>query len=444
MRSVRLFFLVVLELARKYTRSLILGFIAGLGLSLLFWRIYPYAIRYVIKPVERIGLVGVYNPSTLPPLVQKLISDGLTNLTEDGTPVPALALEWEATNSGKTFIFTLRDDAYWHNGSKVNAHDINYNIRGVTFIPTGEYTLTAYLQYPYSALPTLLSKPVFTSGLRGVGRYTVGKIQLSGGTMKSLILVPTKNERESAKQFTFYQTEALAATAFKLGEIDELMDVSTASAFSSWGNAQVSEFTNYHRIITIFFNMKNQRFQDKNVRQGLAFAIPNLPYEKAGSPISKYSWAYAKNYKNFIYNPTETRRLLKNTEFASPSAQVRLSTFPAYLDTAQAIASSWEQFGIVTNIQVENSVPQDYEILLSGTDIPPDPDQYPFWHSTQTGTNISGYSNVKIDKLLEDGRSELDHNKRKAIYADFQRRLVEDAPAVFLYYPKFYSIKRGK
>ncbi|HLD24400.1 MAG TPA: hypothetical protein VJB96_00640, partial [Patescibacteria group bacterium] len=77
-------------------------------------------------------------------------------------------------------------------------------------------------------------------------------------------------------------------------------------------------------------------------------------------------------------------------------------------------------------------------------DVPSDPDQYPFWHSTQSQTNVTGYSNVKIDKLLEDGRSELDQEKRKLIYADFQRRLVEDAPAIFLYYAKLYSIKRGK
>lgn len=443
MRSVRLFFLVVAELARKYTRSLILGFVAGLGLSILFWRIYPYAIRYLVKPTERIGLVGVYNPSTLPLLVQQLISEGLTGLGEDGMPTPALASQWEATNSGKTFIFTLRDNAYWHDGKRVSAHDINYNIRGVTFIPSGENTLTAYLQYPYSALPALLSKPVFKSGLGGLGRYAVGKIQLTGGTVKSLILVPAKNDKESAKHFTFYQTEAQAATAFKLGEIDELIDLSTTSALLSWGNATVSESTNYHRIITIFFNMKNQRFQDKNVRQGLAFALPYLPYEKAGSPIGNNSWAYAKNYKNFSFNPTETKRLFKNTEFASPSAHIRLSTFPAYLDIAQSISSSWEQLGIATNIQVENSVPQDFDVLLSAQDIPPDPDQYPFWHSTQTTTNVTGYSNVKIDKLLEDGRSELDQNKRKVLYADFQRRLVEDAPAIFLYYPKLYSIKRG-
>lgn len=444
MRSVRLFFLVILELARKYTRSLTLGFFAGLGLSMLFWRIYPYASQLIFQPTERIGMVGVYNPSTLPPQVLKLVSQGLTVLDGDGTPMSALASSWEATNSGKTFVFTLRDDVRWHDGKRLSAHDINYNIRGVTFIPTGEKTLTAYLQYPYSGLPTILSKPVILEGLRGTGEFAVGNIQLSGGTVKSIVLVPFHGSKRTSKQFTFYQTETQAIMAYELGEVDELLDMSTPSALIKWGNAQVSEMTNYHRITTLFFNMKNPRFSDKNVRQGLAFAVPQLPFERAGSPISTTSWAYTKNFKNYTYNPKETKRLLKTTEFASSSAEIKLSTFPGYLDTAQAIAASWNLLGVKTTVQVESQVPQDFEVLLSAQDIPPDPDQYPFWHSTQTGTNVTGYTNVKIDKLLEDGRSELDQDKRKALYADFQRRLVEDAPAVFLYYPKLYSIKRGK
>ena len=53
-------------------------------------------------------------------------------------------------------------------------------------------------------------------------------------------------------------------------------------------------------------------------------------------------------------------------------------------------------------------------------DIPKDPDQYSLWHSTQTSTNISHLKNARIDKLLEDGRTELDQEIRKKIYLDFR------------------------
>ncbi|MFZ5535251.1 MAG: ABC transporter substrate-binding protein [Patescibacteria group bacterium] len=443
-RSVRLFFLVVIELARKYTRSLVLGFVAGLLLSVLFWRAYPFFARSLTYRMDRVGMVGEYSPSNLPASIQQLISQGLTELAPDGTPKPALSEKWEATNSGKTFIFTLKKDVTWHNGKTVTALDVNYNIRGVTFVPTGDNMLIAHLQYPYSPFPSLLSKPVFLPGLTGIGKYSVGNIQLAGGSVKSVSLYPKLGEKLTPKQFTFYQTEAQAQLAFQLGEIDELVEMSTVSALANWGNVTVTEQTKYDRIVTLFFNMRNPELSDKTIRQGLAYGIPELPYEKAGSPISKTSWAYAKNVKNYTYNPIEAKKMIGQTRLATESGQLTLSTFPSYLDTAQKIAASWTALGMPTKVQVESTVPQDYQVLLSAQDVPPDPDQYPFWHSTQGPTNITGYVNVKIDKLLEDGRVELDQEKRKLIYTDFQRRLVEEAPAIFLYYPKLYTVTRGK
>ncbi len=73
--------------------------------------------------------------------------------------------------------------------------------------------------------------------------------------------------------------------------------------------------------------------------------------------------------------------------------------------------------------------------------LPRDPDQYTLWHSGQKN-NITKYKNLRIDKLLEDGRKTVDLDERKTIYADFQKYLIDDVPAVFLYFPTEYQIKR--
>ena len=57
-------------------------------------------------------------------------------------------------------------------------------------------------------------------------------------------------------------------------------------------SAQVRSYRN------VIFNMRNPELNDKAVRQGLAYGIPELPWERAGSPISSTSWAYAKNVGN--------------------------------------------------------------------------------------------------------------------------------------------------
>lgn len=204
-----------------------------------------------MNKTERIGIIGEYTPSSLPLSVQSLISHGLTKVLTDGKAVPLLAASWEATNSAKTFIFTLNKDVQWSNGKAVVASDINYNIKGVTFVPSDDYTLIAHLQYPYSPFPTLVSKPIILKGLRGFGDYTVQAISLQGDSIRGMKLEP-KSAKGLRKAITFYRTEAQAILAFKLGEVTTLEALSTPSALKDWGKVQVNDHVRYDRIVTLF------------------------------------------------------------------------------------------------------------------------------------------------------------------------------------------------
>ncbi len=85
----------------------------------------------------------------------------------------------------------------------------------------------------------------------------------------------------------------------------------------------------------------------------------------------------------------------------------------------------------------------DFDMFLAFWKIPTDPDQYFFWHSTQAGRgNIVNIKNVRIDKLLEDGRKYIEPANRKKEYLDFQKILVDELPAAFLYYPYSYTVTR--
>lgn len=48
------------------------------------------------------------------------------NSAEDYAPTPALAEEWEVSDDGLSWTFTVRDDALWHDGEPVTAHDVEY------------------------------------------------------------------------------------------------------------------------------------------------------------------------------------------------------------------------------------------------------------------------------------------------------------------------------
>ena len=49
--------------------------------------------------------------------------------------------------------------------------------------------------------------------------------------------------------------------------------------------------------------------------------------------------------------------------------------------------------------------------------------------------NRSFYSNPTVDKLLEEGRTELDPEKRKAIYKEIQEIIRKDIPMYMIIYP---------
>lgn len=442
LRRGRYLYWLTRELVRKYTRWLFLGFVIGLGSSLLLGNIYPFIFQQWFSPIRRIGIVGEFTPTTLPLSIQKHISFGLTELQTDGSAAPGLSRSWESTDSGKTYTFYLRNDLEWHNKKPVVSQDVNYNIRNVTFEPIDAHTLRVTLNEPYSPLPTLLAKPIIQSGLRGFGPYEVGRIRLKGDTIQSLRLVPVNDNSLPALEYQFYRTESLATLAYKLGDIDVIEDISSPDSLKGWGETVISEETRHDRIVALYFNLQDQLLGEKTIRQALAYSIPDLNQERAHSPIAQTSWAYSNTIRHYTYDPEHAKKLLDSAKIGSDSGELTITTFAQYVNVAQTIADSWIKLGVKTNVKVENALNGQYQILLSAQDMPPDPDQYPFWHSQQQQTNITGYLNLKIDKLLEDGRREQDIVKRKKIYADFQRFLVEDIPVMFLYHPKTYQVER--
>lgn len=440
-RSSRFLVILFTTLVTRYRVALVGGLILGIAGSLAFYHYWPQ-IATTVGPMEHIGMVGEFTPSSLPLSIQKLISRGLTDIADDGSVIPALAKSWSIQDDGKTYIFTLDTSVSWHDGKKMEAEDVNYNIKNVTMRAVSPDTLRVTLDTAFSPFLTLVAKPIFLRGLRGVGPYKVSGIKLNGTTLVSIKLSPTHDTTLPSREYRFYKTEAQAITAYKLGSVDILEDIADPSAIRDWKNTGITQKAKKDRIVALYFNLRNDRLKDKSLRQALAYAVPDLGLGRLHSPIAQSSWAYSE--KSRIYNTdlTRAKKLLGSEPSGSASAQLVLSTFSQYLDSAQIIAKSWSELGVEITVKVENAVPSDFQVLLSAQDIPPDPDQYQFWHQTQERTNVTGYKNVKIDKLLEDGRQELDITKRKAIYADFQRYLTDDVPAIFLYHPIVYTIKR--
>lgn len=441
-KKIRLFFWILKAIFQKHRKKIIASFLGGLIVFIVIIQMSPY-LRGIWKiNHEVVGLVGSYTPTSLPMSIQKLVSSGLTEISINGEVTPALATDWQITKDGKQYTFTLKNNLMWHDGKQFSAYDINYNLRDVEFTPLNDTTLAVKLKEPFIPLPSFLAKPLFRKGLIGLGSYRVETIKLKGEYVTYLKLTPLSPDLTTI-EIKFYPSENLAKTAFKLGEVTALDEINDISTFESWKNLNIKESVKYNLYVGIFFNLDDKLMQAKELRQALAFAIEKNEKNRIATPISTESWAYTNRVKQYDKDEAAAKKLITGLKL-NEDTTLTLSTFPQYFSLAQEISSAWEASGIKSKIKIEDTIPQEYQILLTAQEIPSDPDQYIFWHSTQKETNISHFANPKIDKLLEDGRKESDMEKRKKIYFDFQRYLVDETPAIFLFHPVSYTVSRKK
>lgn len=444
MRSVRYWFRFITTFISRFKGVLIAGLLAGVFIFAFFSLIYPSIFN---RKTEYIGIAGRYQTDNLHPIIQSLISEGLTFTKEDGTVAPALATSWEAQDEGKTWIFHLDPNKKWQDGSPVTSETIQYAFEDVQIEKPDNSTVIFKLENEYAPFPSVVSRPTFKQGLLGTGEWEVKKIELSGSFVSEIVL---ENKEGDKKIFRIYPTEDQAKTAFSLGEVDTMVDILEPKPTSEWNITQVKEEVSDGRYVGIFFNNENPILggtDAKPLRQALFYAIDKnaIGTPRALGPISPESWAYNPQVKDYAYDPERAKQLIDDnmSEEIKERLEVKLATIPALLETAEKVAGYWEAVGVKTIVQVTPTLPSEYEAFLAIYDIPEDPDQYSTWHSSQIGiTNISRYSNPRIDTLLESGRQELNREERKRIYLDFQRFLLEDAPAIFLYHPVSYTISR--
>jgi len=401
---------------------------------------------YLTKPdAERIGVTGRYHIEEIPVEILSLAGQGLTKMGEDGQATASLAESWESSDDAKTWTFKLNKNLTWHDGKPVTADTIQYSFNDVVIEKPDEYTIIFNLENSFAPFPSVVSQPIFRQGLIGTGEWEVSNIRLAGEYVSKITM---RNKENQTKIFNFYPTEDRTKLAYKLGKVDILKDLIDPQPFDDWKGTILESNTHYGRYVAIFFNTQDPTLANKELRQALSYAIDKQAFDRqrAISPINPNSWAFSPQVKNYEYDIEHAKNILEDSfsEEALSNLSINLVTTPPLLKTAEKVEDFWQKLGIETTLQVASILPNDYQAFLAIYDIPNDPDQYPIWHSTQiqNGTNISRLENPRIDKLLEDGRIENNPSERKKIYLDFQRFLLEEAPAVFLYYPQNHTVIR--
>ncbi len=413
-------------------------------LTFTLFALVSFSLKYLPTPKKtiRIAKIGKFTSGDIPLDIKQKISNGLISLDEQNKIHPAIANSWQISSDGKTYLFKLKS-LKWQDGSPVKSQDIKLPFQEVKTSYPDEHTIKFELREPFAPFIYFLSQPILKDKQYGVGNYVLKKLQINKGILQRIVLISSKEKLI----YKFYPTENSALTAFKLGEVDQINNLSyLPDDLKNQPHINLNTTTNYWRIATLFFNNNDANLSNKSIRQALAYAIKDksFGYERAISPISKKSWAFNPNVKTYTYDLNHAQKLFQENVKHPENFHLEIKTALQYLDIADKIAQNWrDAFHIKVDVSVNPNLGEGYQVALMDFKPSLDPDQYSIWHSTQD-TNFTHYQNLKIDKLLEDGRKTLDHKLRKQIYQEFQRFLLEDSPAVFLFYPREYSINRQK
>ncbi len=220
------------------------------------------------------------------------------------------------------------------------------------------------------------------------------------------------------------------------------------------------------------FNLTRKPFDDIRVRQALAFAIDRQELvdgvllglgETIAAPYKPGTYWVNEQLKPRTYNVNKAKELLASAGWKDSDGDGILDKdgkpFKFTIltnngnkqraDSATIIQQRLKDVGIKVAVRlvewsafIENFInKRNFEVVLLGWQMTPEPDQYSIWHSSQTGArqfNFLSYNNPEVDKALVAATRTFDNEKRKKYYDIVQQNIYNDVPIIFLYAP--YSL----
>lgn len=493
-KKFRFFYRLLFAVVRKEWKKI---FLTLFGLSLIAFFVlflsnpaltfFNNTTGKIIKPVYVEAIVG--KPTTFNPLFSKteaekeinsLVFRGLMKIAPDGTPEVDLADHYEITD-GTKYTFYLKKNIYWQDGTKFTADDVVYTIQtgqnslynseieetfqNVDVSKKDDYTVVFSLKEPFSPFLSALTVGIIPKHIPLTNYRPIGTGEFHFVDIQEAFAVLEGNKIRI--KFQYYPTTETAEAAVKLGQVHGLSNYwSNGNTFKNWQNFQVKVASLAYQEVIAFFNLNNDIFKDKTVRQALAYAtpkeqiltntfgkkgimaynsLPNLPIYQTNA-AEKYPYNLDK--ANTILNSAgwvlkDNIRYKDNKKLAFTITTI---DDPEFEDSAIKMRDSFKKVGadvevvIVSGNDLKNQIVpnRDFSVLITSQLLGTDPDQYVLWDTTQVKySNISGIATAKIDKLLEDGRKTSDPKVRADRYQEFTRILLDEAPAVFLYYPRY-------
>lgn len=414
--------------------------------------------------------------------VTTLVRRGLLAYGPSGEVVPALASEYEVSEDGLTYSFTLRDGLEFSNGDALTSADVKRTFEYLAVPENGAADQTSFanisaidtpddttvvlsLSEPQTALPKVIANPlnsivpeeeVDADGVPvGAGPFMITDYQK--GVSYTLEANPTYYDADSVEleeiEMTFMADAQTRVKALISGQV-QFIDYVPAADYATLENTNgVTLDTAYGLYGALQFNLTEGPIAIPEVRQAIAYALDldainevgTLGYGSAngGLPISQESEYFDEEQANhYARDLAKSEELLAAAGFPGGGFSVTLLTNSQYFghsERAQVVKANLEEIGITANIEtgdyanlIAKGNAGSYDLMIGG---PPASIDDP---SSLTGAFIGEPTFVRsfgIDQdlyagLLDEGAKTADGPERAEIYRQLGEIYLQDVPFV--------------
>lgn len=433
----------------------------------------------------RFGLVGEWtlDPASTIGSAQSMqvglaVYDHLARPAADGSLEPELLTSWESDDL-VSWTLTLREGVVFHDGNDFDADALVAHFDRLrdpdvacpcapqlasiaSMSAVDSLTVEVELSEPWAAFPvvvlgapsSLMASPAAIeaagSDYGTVAAVGTGPYRLVESVPGERVVVERNPDYWGSPadfaRVTFLPIpdEQTRLQSLRAGDIDVMTSINPAIASQAADAGLAADTIVGLGPLMVQINHAVEPLDRVEVRQALAFgvdrdALNQVAYGGGSSPAigllpPDSPFAVGVNEPN-----TDVERARAIMDEVGP-VTLRLSHTPdpGAQRVAQVLQQMWGDVGFDIQLQpVEQAqyIPsvfgRDYELALwTGPEIR-DPDEMTAHVSTGGGINVSGYSNPRVDELLEAGRIETDPAARVEIYREMYGVLAEDVPTIY-------------
>jgi len=427
--------------------------------------------------------------------VFELVYSRLTSLTADLTIQPDLAESWTVSGDGKTYTFKLRA-AKWHNGDNLTAADVKFTFDRILTVDgsvakslfadidnvatpddrTVVFTLkqpnVTILPYMASANASIVSQKVAQANNNDLSKKEAA---IGSGAFKLAEWVPDNYMLLQANKDYYIsglpyldavrinvvpdQAGIVAALRTKAADMALIEDARTAQSLRQEEGVTLDAkpSPNYNLL---FINTKRAPFSNVKIRQAISYAIDRqqiidavaLGEGEIAGPIAPALATFVlptSEYSSYKRDVARARQLLQEANVGPIEFTMLTQTSePAYArDVAQVVQQQLAEVGIKMNIEllefnqwVDRWLKADFDMSpgLNGGNA--DPDYYIFRYFTTDGNLnfVTSYQNTAVSDAIKQARTTTDSARRKTLYDQVQRTLVDEAPFIWLWVGRDY------